>query len=149
MVSLRTAVLLAVLLTCAACRKKFELLPDGAKQITRTDTHEAFENDIVPLREYRFVLGGAKHSTHTFVCETRSFPDMESAQKKAMKVIAERPQSGEQKAQARFAASGRSVWLWHRRELAWCMLTTPHVTDIAAAMQPVVTRFRKQYEEAS
>jgi hypothetical protein len=148
-VSLRTAVLLAALLASAACRKKFELLPEGAKQVTRSDTNETGDGGTVALREYRFALGDAKSGTHTFVCESRNFPDAETAKKAAAKSIAERPQSGEQKAQARFASSGRSVWLWRGRELVWCMLTTPRVTDIAIVMQPVVAKFKKQYEEAS
>lgn len=149
MASLRTAVLLAVLLASAACRKKTELLPDGAKQVTRSDSNETGDSGAVLLREYRFALADAKSGTHTFVCESRNFPDVETAQKAAVKAIAERPQSGEQKAQARFAASGRSVWLWRERELVWCMLTNPGVTDVGSAMQPVVARFRRQYEEAS
>jgi hypothetical protein len=100
------------------------------------------------LREYRFVLGDAKNGASSFVCETRNYPDVEAAQKAALKSIAERPQAGGQKAQARFAVSGRSVWLWHGRELMWCMLTTPRVTDLASAMQPVVAKFQKQFEGA-
>lgn len=149
MAPLRTAVLLAVLLAFAACRKKFELLPEGAKQVTRSDTNEAGDGGAVSLREYRFALGDAKGGTHTFVCESRNFPDAEAAKKAAAKSIAERPQSGAQKTQARFAASGRSVWLWRERELVWCMLTTPRVADIGSVMQPVVAKFRKHYEEAS
>ena len=145
----RAAVLLAVLLAMSACRKKTELLPEGAKQVTRVESHEAAESGEVALREYRFVLADGKSNMHGFVCETRLFPDAEVAQKAAAKAIAERPQVGEQKPQAKFAASGRSVWLWHRRELAWCMLTSPRVSDLAAAMQPVITKFKKQFDEAS
>lgn len=144
----RAAVLLAVLSLYAACRKKTELLPAGAKQVTRTDSNEAGENGDISLREYRFVLGDAKNGASSFVCETRNYPDVEAAQKAALKSIAERPQAGGQKAQARFAVSGRSVWLWHGRELMWCMLTTPRVTDLASAMQPVVAKFQKQFEGA-
>lgn|GEM_PF-3183406 len=145
----RTAFLLTLVVAGVACRKKFEVLPEGAKQITRSDTNEAGENGAVALREYRFALADAKGVTHAFACETRSYPDVESAKKAAKKSIAERPQSGEEKALARFAASGRSVWLWHGRELVWCMLTTPRVADVATAMQPVIEIFKKQFEGSS
>lgn len=142
----RAAVLLVVLLISAACRKKTELLPAGAKQVTRTDSSEAGENGDISLREYRFVLGDAKNGASSFVCESRNYPDVETAQKAATKSIAERPQAGGQKTQARFAVSGHSVWLWQGRELVWCMLTTPRVTDLSSAMQPVVEKFQKQFE---
>lgn len=130
----------------AACSKKFEVLPEAAKQVTRSDRSESSETGRVQVREYRFDLADAGKKTQQYLCESRRFDSPGDARIFAKKAIAERPQKQLERENARFAESGRSVWLWLGNEFVWCMLATPSVEDVGAAMAPVVEKFRRQYE---
>jgi hypothetical protein len=142
----RLMILAAVGLLSAACKKKFEILPDEAKQVSRSDkteTGEEGQGDI-SLREYKFSL-----KEQTFLCESRNYPDSATALAAAKKNIAERPQEELKSEKAQFALSGRSVWLRADKQLVWCMLSSGKGENVAMAMQPVRNLFVQKYKEAS
>lgn len=145
--TIRFNIALLALVVTVSCRKKIEIFPDSARQVSRSDKTEATEAGDVVVREYKFVIADVRNAPHTFVCESRSFPNIELAKISAKKAIAERPQLQQRSAGSHFAQSGRSVWLWAKQDLVWCMLTTAVVKDIGAVMEPVVVRFRRKYEE--
>jgi len=130
-------VLAAVFFT-VACKKKFEIIPEGAKQVSREDKAEA----DVSLREYKFTL-----NNEIFLCESRDFPEAAKATEAARKAIAERPQEEQKTGNAHFALSGRSIWLRTGKQLVWCMLTTSGGERIGAAMLPVRELFLKKFKE--
>ena len=131
------------LLLAAACKKKFELVPEGAKQVSRSDKTESNEDQAdVFLREYKFTL-----ANETFLCESREFADAKIAAAAAKKSIAERPEEEQQAPNARFALSGRSVWLYTDKHLVWCMLSSGK--SGGAAMTPVKELFLKKFKEFS
>lgn len=132
------AILAAAGLLTVACKRKFEIIPEGAKQVSREDKTEA----DVSLREYKFALGA-----EIFLCESRDFPDAVKAAEAARKAIAERPQEEQKTERAHFALSGRSIWLRAEKQLVWCMLTTSGSDRVGAAMLPVRELFLKKFKE--
>ena len=107
-----------------SCQRKLELVPAGAKNVSRNDsTTEVTTEDRtyqVKLREYRFYLPGEK-SGQDFVCVSREFSDTSAALAAARKSIAERPEEELKSERAHFAQSGRSLWLRIDKGLLWCM----------------------------
>ncbi|MBL8034033.1 MAG: hypothetical protein JNJ69_10045 [Leptospiraceae bacterium] len=125
------------------CNRRAEILPDGAKQVARSDSTENNGSREIKLREYRFSSSG-----HSFICEARSYANATLAEQAAAKAIAERPAEQRKSARAHFAASGRSVWLQAGNNLTWCMLSSAGKVDLPKAMEPVLLSFKKLYEDA-
>lgn len=143
--SIRFVILL--LLSClvtSACRKKLELLPEGAKQVFRTDSTETVGETQVKKREYKFTLAG-----QVYLCESRTFADSETATAAARASIAERPTEQLTSTNAAFAASGRSVWLKTSDQIVWCMFAGGKANDVEAAMVPLKNLFRLKFQEVS
>lgn len=128
----------AAVFLAVACKKKFEIIPDGAKQVSREDKTEADAS----LREYKFTL-----NNEVFLCESRDFPDSLRATEAGRKAIPERPQEEQKNEKAHFALSGRSLWLRTDKQLVWCMLTTSGGDRVAAAIAPVRELFLKKFKE--
>ncbi len=141
---MRGAAGLIMVLMALGCKRKFEILPADAKQVTRSDkTESAGEGQAdVALREYKFT-----HKDQIFLCESREFENSTAALNAAKKTIAERPQEEQKTDKAHFALSGRSLWLRADKQLVWCMLSSGK-GDIAA-MQPVKELFLKKFREVS
>ncbi|AFM12612.1 hypothetical protein [Turneriella parva] len=133
---------LAAALIAASCRKKIEILPEEAKQVTRTDSTEKVDDMQVKKREYQFYLHGRQ-----FVCEGRTFESEEHASRAAKTSIAERPAERLATETAIYAASGRSVWLKTRRELVWCMLASGKADEIEAALGPLRQLFKQKFQQ--
>ena len=130
----------------AACKKKHEILPDDAKQVSRSDKTET---DGVSLREYQFTVKDKSGVPQKFVCEAREFSNNESAALAAKKSIAERPQEELKSQSAHFALSGRSVWLRAKEKLVWCMLATGRADELPVAMESIRALFMRHYREAA
>lgn len=143
--------LVATMLT-AACYRKLELLPIGAKNITRSDSSEEMKSEdgvyLVKLREYRFALSGEK-TGQNFVCESREFADETTAIKAARKSIAERPEEELKSERAHFALSGRSLWLRIERNLLWCMYAGPQLHNSPSPMSALKDSFIAKFREAA
>jgi hypothetical protein len=140
----RAAAALTLTLLALGCKRKFEILPADAKQVTRSDkTENAGEGEAdVALREYKFT-----HNNQVFLCESREFISSTAALQAAKKTIAERPQEEQKTDKAHFALSGRSVWLRADKQLVWCMLSSSK-GDVAA-MHSVKEVFLKKFREVS
>lgn len=143
--------LVATMIT-GACQRKLELLPAGARNITRSDSHEEIESEDgihqVKLREYRFTIPGAK-SGQNFVCESREFPHLADAIKAARKSFAERPEEELKSDRAHFALSGRSLWLRIDRSLLWCMYAGPEVQNSPSPLSALKESFLAKFREAA
>jgi hypothetical protein len=129
-----------LLITIVACKRKTELIPEGARQVTRTDEREG----DVSLRRYNFSLDGAD-----FVCESRTFADAEAALVAAKKSIAERPLEEMKSTDAYFARSGRSLWLRQGRQIVWCMLASGKKEAVDQNLKPVRDLFMRRYQEGT
>jgi len=126
-----------LLIGIVACKKKIELIPDGARQVTRSDESDG----DVSLRRYNFSLAGSD-----FVCESRAFAEAGAAVQAAQKAIAERPQEELKSDQAHFARSGRSLWLRQDRQVVWCMLASGKKEAIDENLKPVRDLFVRRYQ---
>lgn len=135
---MRALAFAAIVILAIGCKRRSEVLPDGAKDVTRRDS----ALDGARLREYRFAVGA-----NQFVCESRVFDTIEAARAEARKKMAERPQEELKAEGAQFVRSGRSVWTLRNRELHWCMLITK-VEDLESALAPVTRSFKKKYQES-
>lgn len=150
----RPAILLPLVATmvAGACNRKLELLPPGARNITRTDSVEELKSEeaaqVVKMREYRFASPGSK-SGNDFVCESREFADAGIALNAAKKSIAERPEEELKSERAHFARSGRSLWLRIDRHLLWCMYTGSQVGQSNTAVSELTESFRAKFRGAS
>jgi len=135
---------LAAVLMALGCRRKTEILPEGAKQVMRSDSTETTDDMQVKKREYQFFLQGKQ-----FVCEGREFATDEQAARAAKGSIAERPSERLDTEAATYAASGRSVWLKTRRELVWCMLASgkSEAANSDAALAVVQAQFKQKFKQ--
>lgn len=143
---------LVATLIAGACQRKLELLPPGAKNITRSDSSEEIKSEDgiyqVKLREYRFTPAGGK-TGQDFVCESREFADAIYAVKAARKSIAERPEEELKSERAHFALSGRSLWLRIDRNLLWCMYSGPQPQNSASPLAALKESFIAKFREAA
>ena len=140
----RRALLFSLLapLLVIGCRKKIEIVPDDAKQVTRTDSTESSGDAQVKKREYQFYLQDKQ-----FVCEGRAFETDEQASQAAKISIAERPAERLTAGSAIYAASSRSVWLKTRRELVWCMLASGKGDEVESSVEPVRRLFKQKFQQ--
>lgn len=120
------------------CKQKFEIVPDGAQSVQRKDFVESLKNSNAKVirRDYQFIQNGS-----LFVCESHEFTRPEDAQKAAKEKIAERPTDELKNSSGRFAQSGRSLWLYTKNKLLWCMLASGKDENIAEAIKPVRASF--------
>lgn len=142
----------SILFSIFSCQRKLELLPAGAKNISRSDTNEEINTESgtspVKLREYRFTVAGPKPGQN-FVCESREFTAPEYAIKAARKSIAERPEEELKSERAHFALSGRSLWLRIDKSLLWCMYAGPQPQNTPSPVAVLKESFISKFREAT
>ncbi|MCX7632140.1 MAG: hypothetical protein N2Z22_02265 [Turneriella sp.] len=114
---LNKAVLILAMVLGIACRRKAELLPQGAHNVKRSDV---VSNNGPTVRRYTFDLSLAKGRVN-FLCESRIFADSVAARSVAEQSIAQRPDEEQRKASAWYARAGLSQWLWAHEIFTWCM----------------------------
>ncbi len=136
--------LLLLGVAATACRKKLELVPDNAKDVSRSDSTESVGDTQVKKREYKFTLAG-----RVYLCESRIFGSSEQATIAGRASIAERPSEQLVSEKSTFAVSGRSVWLKTGDQIVWCMLASGKADELEAAMTPLKSLFRQKFHELS
>jgi len=131
---IRAAALVVLVLSLGlGCKRRAEILPAGAEDVKRSDAII----DGVNVREYSYQLSG-----YPVVCEAREYETSDQARAEAKKKIAERPAAESKSENARFASSGRSVWLWAGKNLFWCMVAAANADSTALERE-----FKSKYEE--
>lgn len=128
-----------------SCSRKPEIIPAGAGHVSRTDTTVQTAAETYTGREYSFDMTSAAGSVR-FVCESRRYAEEAQAAAAAKKAIAQRPDAQQQRDHAWYAAAGKSVWLWNRLTLNWCMLVDGPEAARPAALKNLRDEFMKKYE---
>lgn len=139
---------LLLALLVLACSRKAEILPEGAAQVSRSDSRVENGNQSYELRSYTFHLK-LPQGEASFVCEWKKFASEADALAAAEKSLAQRPDEQQRNSSAIYARAGLSQWLLTGRTLTWCMYAADKSAARDVALAKLRDAFLKKYAEAS